>query len=45
MFFPSELENLLSRKGFRVVDMFDNRELRHTELTGRTLYVAATFDA
>lgn len=45
MFFPSELEYLLGRKRFRVVDMFDNKELRHTELTGGTLYVAAIFDA
>ena len=45
MFFPAELEHLLKRKGFRVVTMADNKELRNTDLTGRTLYVAAIFDA
>ncbi len=44
MFFPAELGHLLRNKGFRVVAMFDNKELRPTDLSGRTLYVAAVFD-
>jgi len=45
MFFPAELEQLLTAKRYRVVGMFDNKELKETGLTGSTLYVAAKFDA
>ena len=45
MFFPAELEHLLECKAFRVVGMFDNKELQESELTGPTLYVAAQFQA
>jgi hypothetical protein len=45
MFFPAELEHLLECKEFRVVGMFDNKELKESELTGPTLYVAAKFQA
>jgi SAM-dependent methyltransferase len=41
MFFPGELEHLLGEKGFKVAGMFDNKELRETDLSGKRLYVAA----
>jgi len=41
LFFPEELENLLNTKGFRVLGMFDNKDLRETDLSGPRLYVAA----
>jgi SAM-dependent methyltransferase len=43
MFFPAELEHLLSGRGFRVAGMFDNKELQETELSGPRLYVPAIF--
>jgi len=42
LFFPAELEHLLAGAGFRVAGMFDNKELRDTDLSGSRLYVAAT---
>ena len=42
LFFPAELEHLLNAKGFRVLGMFDNKDLRETDLSGPRLYVAAT---
>ena len=45
MFFPAELEHLLMNKGFRVAGMFDNKELKESDLTGPILYVAAQLDA
>lgn len=42
LFFPAELENLLNTKGFRVLGMFDNKDLRETDLSGPRLYVGAT---
>ena len=42
LFFPAELEHLLNTKGFRVLGMFDNKDLRETDLSGPRLYVAAT---
>jgi SAM-dependent methyltransferase len=45
MFFPAELEHLLTNKRFRVAGMFDNKELKGSELTEPTLYVAAKFNA
>nr|VFK62287.1 MAG: Methyltransferase domain-containing protein [Candidatus Kentron sp. TUN]VFK71819.1 MAG: Methyltransferase domain-containing protein [Candidatus Kentron sp. TUN] len=41
LFFPAELEHLLIGKGFRVLDMFDNRELKKNDLAEEWLYVAA----
>jgi SAM-dependent methyltransferase len=45
MFFPAELEHRLALKGFRTVGMFDNMDLRHTDLSGARLYIAAQFGA
>jgi len=45
MFFPAELEQRLKAIGFRVVEMFDNKNFLPSDLTGRTLYVAAIFGA
>ena len=42
LFFPAELEHLLNTKGFQVLGMFDNKDLRETDLSGPRLYVAAT---
>ncbi len=41
MFFPAELERLLTENGFDVLGMFDNKDLVETDLSGRRLYVAA----
>jgi hypothetical protein len=43
LFFPAELEHLLAERKFKVVGMFDNLELRETDLSGPRLYVASTF--
>jgi len=43
-FYPTELEHLLGEKGFRIVGMYDNKELKDTDLSGPRLYIAATFD-
>ncbi len=43
MFFPAELEYLLNGRGFQVAGMFDNMQLRETELRGPRLYVPAIF--
>jgi hypothetical protein len=40
-FFPDELKHLLTDRGFRVVGMFDNMELRDTELSDLKLYVSS----
>ena len=45
MFFPAELEHLLGEHGFAVQGMFDNKELRETDLSGPRLYVASVFRA
>jgi SAM-dependent methyltransferase len=42
-FFPAELEHLLREHGFEVKGMFDNKELRETDLSGSRLYVPAIF--
>jgi SAM-dependent methyltransferase len=42
LFFPAELEELLSRSGFNVEGMFDNVELEKSSLSGTRLYVGAT---
>jgi ubiquinone/menaquinone biosynthesis C-methylase UbiE len=44
LFFPAELEHLLAEKGFKVVGMFDNRNLEESDLSARLLYVAAVFN-
>jgi len=44
LFFPAELEELLSRSGFNVEGMFDNVELDKSSLSGTRLYVGATRD-
>jgi len=41
LFFPAELKHLLTEKGFQVVGMFNNKELRETDLSGTRLYVGA----
>ena len=43
LFFPQELEHLLTERGFEVAGMFDNKQLEETALTGPRLYVAAIF--
>ncbi len=40
-FFPNELKHLLTEKGFRVIRVFDNMELKDTDLSGLKLYVAS----
>jgi SAM-dependent methyltransferase len=45
MFFPAELEHLLREHGFAVQGMFDNKELRETDLSGPRLYVASVFQS
>jgi SAM-dependent methyltransferase len=41
LLFPTELEYLLKEHGFMVCGMFDNPDLRDSELSGTYLYVAA----
>jgi SAM-dependent methyltransferase len=45
LFFPAELEHLLAERKFKVVGMFDNMELRETDLSGSRLYVASIFQS
>jgi SAM-dependent methyltransferase len=45
LFFPAELQHRLELKGFVTVGMFDNMELRDTDLSGKRLYVAAKYVA
>jgi SAM-dependent methyltransferase len=40
-FFPDGIRQLLAERGFRVVGMFDNIELRDTDLSGLKLYIAS----
>lgn len=40
-FFPNEIRQLLTERGFRVVGMFDNMELRDTDLSGLKLYIGS----
>lgn len=43
-FFSSkELEIILSKNGFQIAGMFDNRDLDYSDLSGTELYVAAIF--
>ena len=41
MIFPMELESYLNRHGFEVVGVYDNTELRESDLTGPRLFYAA----
>ena len=41
LLFPAELDGLLLEHGFRVAGMYDNMDLRETDLSGRRLYIAA----
>ncbi|MCK6472766.1 MAG: class I SAM-dependent methyltransferase [Planctomycetes bacterium] len=43
LFFPREITCRLSEKGFHVLDIFDNMELRKSEFTGSTMYVIALY--
>ncbi len=43
LFFPAELEHLLAEKGFQVLGMFDNMELRDSDISGLRLYAAAIY--
>lgn len=43
LFLPAELTQLLAGSGFGVVGMFDNMQLRDTDLSGARLYMAARF--
>ncbi|MFP4362746.1 MAG: class I SAM-dependent methyltransferase [Spirochaetia bacterium] len=43
MFFPLEIEQLLRSHGFIVAGMFDNEELKPSDLSGTRLYIAAKF--
>lgn len=41
LLFPLEVESYLEQNGFAVIDMWDNRDLRDSDLSGRRLYIAA----
>ena len=43
MLFPAELTYRLRQFGFQVVELFDNKDLRATDLSGTILYVVAKF--
>jgi SAM-dependent methyltransferase len=43
MLFPAELTYRLGLAGFQVVELFDNKELRRTDLDDVTLYVVARY--
>jgi len=45
LFFPQEIAHLLSEKGFTVLGMYDNKELRETDFTGPTMYTVAKYGA
>jgi SAM-dependent methyltransferase len=40
-FFPNEIKHLLTDNGFRVVGIFDNMDLRGTNLSGLKLYISS----
>lgn len=44
LFFTAEIEHLIGEKEFKVAGMFDNMELRDSDLSGPRLYVAAVFE-
>jgi SAM-dependent methyltransferase len=41
LIFPLELERLIDAAGFRLLGLFDNKELKQTDLSGPTLYAVA----
>lgn len=41
LIFPMEIEDYLNRNGFALLDLWDNINLRATDLSGRRLYLAA----
>ena len=43
LFFPEEVEHLLREKGFTVLGMYDNKELRESDLAGPTMYVVVRY--
>ena len=43
LFFPAELEHMLHIHAFKVMAMFDNKQLQETDLSGPRLYVPAVF--
>jgi SAM-dependent methyltransferase len=43
LFFPQEIEHLLTDKGFTVLGRYDNKELQETSFTGPTMYTVASF--
>jgi len=45
LFFPQEIAQLLSSKGFTVLGMYDNKELQETDFTGPTMYTVARYEA
>jgi SAM-dependent methyltransferase len=45
LFFPADLQHRLKLKGFETVGMFDNMDLRDTDLSGKRLYVMAKYVA
>lgn len=44
LLFPAELTYLLNEHGYQVLDMFDNRDLEPSDLSGELLYVIAKFN-
>ena len=40
---PAIIEGELSEHGFDITGIFDNKELEHTNLSGKRLYVAAKY--
>jgi SAM-dependent methyltransferase len=45
MLFPSEIEHFLEEHGFRVLQSFDNHELKPGDLIGESLFIAARYCA
>lgn len=44
LYFPKELEHHLESHGFQVIEMYDNTDLKHTDLDqGSILFVTATY--
>ena len=44
MLFPAELEYRLKKERFRVLDMYDNKDRRSTDLSSGILYVSARYE-
>lgn len=41
LLFPLELERLIFASGFRMLGMFDNKDLKNSDFSGPTLYAIA----